>query len=193
MSYSFVDIKAKERFYRDVGKLMVEHGFIADVAYWRRISGETIAALFIENYRGGFLFYISLGIYVIGLGEKRTRKPKLGQMHAWCRLRQLIPVTTRANGNIALRGDRSGDDELTNDKIIDDALEAIRKGAFPVLDQLISLEGVKSILDYFGEARWFIKPLLKEKLYGASSVRIRGELPRRDWEIAGSVNPFHKT
>jgi hypothetical protein len=54
------------------------------------------------------------------------------------------------------------------------------------------MDGVKRVLDKYGEMRWQIEPLLKEKLYGTASIRIRGTLPLRDWEIAGSVNPYHK-
>jgi hypothetical protein len=173
MSYSFVDLKAKERLYREVGELMVHRGFLPDVPYWRRKSEETIAALFIENYYSGFLFYISLGVYVIGLSEKGTRKPKLKQMHAWSRLSQLTPVTTQGNGGIALRGDGTVD---TN-KIVDEAIEAIRKVAFEVLDELSSLAGTKQVLDKYGEMRWQIGPLLKQKLYGSASIEVRGTLP----------------
>jgi len=48
------------------------------------------------------------------------------------------------------------------------------------------------LLDKFGEKRLLIEPLLKKELYGTHTIRIRGTLPLRDWEIAGVVDPFHK-
>jgi hypothetical protein len=186
MSYRYVDLKAKERLYLEIGKSMVDRGFISDIPYWRRKSDETIAALFIENYHASYLFYISLGVYVIGLSDKEIKKPKLRQMHAWARLGQLTPVTSRPQ--IALKGDGTED---TN-KMIDETLESVRKAAFPVLDEFASLAGTKRVFDKYGEMRWEIGPLLKEKLYGSPSIKIRGTLPLQVWEIAGSVNPFHK-
>ncbi len=167
---------------------MVGRGFAPDVPYWRRKSDETIDALFIENYYSGFLFYISLGVYVIGLSDKGTRKPKLRQMHAWCRLSQLTPVTTQGNGNIALRGDGM----VNTNKIVDESLEAIRTVGFATLDELSSIAGTKKVLERYGEMRWMIGPLLKDKFFGNPSIELRGTLPLREWEIAGSVDPYHK-
>jgi hypothetical protein len=186
MTMFSVDLKAKERLYNEIGELMVDHGFVANVPYWRRKSDETIASLFIENYNSSYLFYVSIGIYIIGLSDKRTNKPKLRQMHAWTRLSQLTPVTTRPR--IILIGDGTED---TN-KMVDEVLAAIRGVGIEVLDELSSLEGTKRVLDKYGERRWLIGSLLKEKLYGNPLITIRGTLPLRDWEIAGSVNPYHK-
>ena len=184
-----VDIKAKERLYREVEELMLKNGFNAATPYWRRTSNETIACLFIENYNSSYLFYISIGVYVIGLDNRGTKKPKLRQMHAWVRLRQLIPVTTQSNGNIVLKGNGIED---TN-KTVDEVLDTIQRVGLKILDDLSSLDGTKRVLEYWGEKRWTIGPLLKEKLYGTASIRIRGTLPLRDWEIAGSVDPYHKS
>lgn len=187
MFYTDVDIKAKERLYREIGELMMNQGFVADLPCWRHRSDETIASLFVENYHSSYLFYISLGVYVIGLNDKGTRRPKLRQMHAWTRLSQLTHVT-HSNSNVALKGDGTDD----ANKTIDEVLSAIKTVAFKVLSELSSLEGTKQILDYYGDRRWQIKPVLKEKLYGNPQSEIRGELPLQEWEITGSVNPYHK-
>jgi hypothetical protein len=185
MSYS-VDVQAKERLYKEVGKLMVDHGFVADGPYWRRKSNETIASLFIENYHSSFLSYVSVGVYVIGLSNKRTRKPKLGQMHGWTRLAQLTPATTRPQ--IALKGDGTED----TSKMVDEVVYAIRNVGLEILDELSSLEGTKRLIDKYGDCRWYIGPLLKEKLYENPVIQISGTLALRDWEISGSVDPYHK-
>jgi len=77
--------------------------------------------------------------------------------------------------------------------MLDEVLEAIQSVGFEVLDELGSLEGTKRVLDRYGEIRWQIQPLLKEKFYGNPSIEVRGTLAVRDWEIAGSVNPYSKS
>ena len=189
MFYTDVDIKSKERLYHEVDNLMVKNGFAADLPYWRRTSDETIASIFIENYKSSYEFHVSLGVYVFGLSNKKTQKPQLKHMHAWTRLSQLTPVTAVANGHIALKGDGS----VNTEKIVADVIEAIKTVGVEVLNDFFSLDGTKRVLSKYGDMRWQIEPLLKEMLFGNCSVAIRGELPLQDWEIAGSVNPNHKT
>jgi len=187
MPYELVDAKAKARLYREVGELMVARGFTADVPYWRRASDETISCLFIENYRSSYLFYISLGGYILGLGDKVTRRPKLQQMHMQARLSAFAPVTT-SSPQIALKGNGTED---TN-KMVDEALTAIRSVGLDILAELSSAAGTKRVLPKYGDMRWMIGPLLREKCFGSSSAEVRGALPIQEWEIAGSVNSFHK-
>ena len=95
---------------------------------------------------------------------------------------------TTSSPQIALKGNGTED---TN-KMVDEALTAIRSVGLDILAELSSAAGTKRVLQKYGDMRWMIGPLLREKLFGSSSAEVRGALPIQEWEIAGSVNSFHK-
>jgi hypothetical protein len=179
-----VDLRAKDRLYNEIDDLMVRNGFTADIPCWRSVSSETISSLFIENYRKSFLFYVSLGVFLIGPSAQRMKKPKLEQMHAWARLSQLTKVTS--GPQIALNGDGSVDTDI----IVNEVVVAVKDVGLDILRELSTCNGTKQILDKYGEMRWQIGSVIKDRMYGNPSVKIVGSLPLRDWEISGSVNPF---
>ena len=181
------DSSLKKILFDDINALMVKSGAISDEPYWRFKHDDIIVSLFVENYRASYLFYISIGIYALGLGGKKTNSPKISQMHMWSRLGCITQIST-STPQIILKEDMVEDGK----KNICAVLSAIENVGLKMLERLSTLEGVKLVLEEYGEKRWTVQPILKEKLYGNGSITINGWLPLRDWEIAGSVNPFQK-
>lgn len=169
---SIVDIAARDLLYRRIGEVMVAHGYVSVSPYWYKCADEVTTTLFIENYHSGFLFYISLGVYVGGITSSMPMKqPRLGKLHAYARLEQLTRVTTTdANNRVVLEIGK----ETENAKIVDEAVGTVATIGVGVADELLTIDGIRRVLERYGDSRWTIQPVLREKLFGRNDFPLPG-------------------